>query len=196
VLLADLWPLERDTVLERGIALASDDDWEVREWAAHIFGAALNRDFAAEYPAMLELAAHPHEGVRRAIALAVMDAARRDRPERAAPLLAIVERLLPDTSEYVRRNLGPFALGAALLRAYPDETHLALDRWVSSASELTRWNVAMACGSAAALRHSAATRALLDRLMTGDSRLVRSAARAALRRHQRHAASGAAGSRC
>ncbi|MGH9175992.1 MAG: hypothetical protein ACRD1H_16620, partial [Vicinamibacterales bacterium] len=42
VLLARLWDLDRASVTDRAITLAADLDWEVREWAASIFGLALD----------------------------------------------------------------------------------------------------------------------------------------------------------
>jgi 3-methyladenine DNA glycosylase AlkC len=131
---------------------------------------------------MCALTSHPQTNVRRAIVLAAMDAAARHKPERAAPLLALVEPLLPDRAEYVRKNLGPFAIGAALLPAYPEQTFPMLRAWAGRENEVTRWNVAMACSSAAAARYPAAASAILRALATDERRFVRGAVRSAARK--------------
>ncbi|HUG14053.1 MAG TPA: hypothetical protein VMM78_03455 [Thermomicrobiales bacterium] len=181
IALADCLPVDRAAVMQRALALAADSDWEVREWAAGIFGAALDSDFDAEYPALLALTAHADDRVRRAVALAAMAAADARKPERAQRLLALLEPLLADHSAYVRRNLGPFAIGAGLLAAYPDATHAALRDWARRDDAITRWNVAAACGSAAARRSPQPLLAVLDLLALDERRMVRSAARAARR---------------
>ena len=187
VLLADLWPEDRDGVFERGLTLAQDDEWEVREWAAGIFGTALDRDFEAEYAAMLELTAHASDRVRRAVVLAAMQAAGAKRPERAAPLLALLEPLLPDAAECVRKNLGPFAIGDKMLGQYPETTLGRLEAWAAREDVWTRWNVAMAATSANAGRHSRRLAPLLERLADDERSPVRSAVRAGLRNLARRA---------
>ena len=182
ILLADLWRSDREIVLDRAIQLATDLDWEVREWAAGIFGAALDRDFDGEYPTMDTLVVHPEPGVRRAVALAAMRAASAGKPERAGPLIALLERLLTDRDDYVRKNLGPFAIGDGLMRAYPDATIAALATWATRDDETTRWNVAMACGSGAARRYPDRVQPILEEFAGDDRRLVRQAVRTARRR--------------
>jgi HEAT repeat protein len=182
ILLADLWQQDRQHVLDRAIQLATDPDWEVREWAAGIFGAALDRDFVGEYPTMRALVSHPEPGVRRAIALAAMRAADTDSPQRAQPLIDLLEPLLTDRDDYVRKNLGPFAIGDGLMRAYPDATLDALAAWALRDDEITRWNVAMACGSGAARRHQEHILPILATLANDDRRLVLQAVRTARRR--------------
>jgi hypothetical protein len=51
---------------------------------------------------------------------------------------------LRDRDPYIRRNLGPFALGEGLLRHYPGATLEALRKWSKGKDEIQRWNVAMA----------------------------------------------------
>ncbi len=185
ILLADLWPNDRQAVLDRAVRLAVDPDWEVREWAAGIFGTALDRDFSSEYPTMQALVTHPEPGVRRAIALAAMRAAEPSKPDRAEPLIALLEPLLTDRDDYVRKNLGPFAIGDGLMRAYPDATFNALAGWAGRDDEITRWNVAMACGSGVARRYPDRAQTILDQLASDDRRLVRQAARTARGRIQK-----------
>jgi len=139
--------------VERAIhRLARDDDWEVREAAASLLGDALERAFE-EYlrPAQTWVAAGDAR-LRRAVVVAAKYAARSRHPERAEPLLDLIEPALADHDEYVRRNLGPFAIGDQLLRSYPDETFARLERWSRDPDENVRWNVASAFTSASGAR--------------------------------------------
>jgi len=139
--------------VERAInRLARDDDWEVREAAASLLGDGLEGAFD-EYlrPAQAWVAVGDPR-LRRAVVVAAKYAARSRRPERAEPLLDLIEPALADHDEYVRRNLGPFAIGDQLLRSYPDATFARLERWSREPDENVRWNVASAFTSASGAR--------------------------------------------
>ena len=110
------------------LVLADDADWEVRECAAGLFARVLERDFERGLALFAKWTAHRSPNVRRAVALAAKSAAQERRPGRARPLLDLVERLLSDAAEYVRKNLGPFAIGDGFLRAYPEATLARLRR--------------------------------------------------------------------
>ena len=135
--------------VERAIhRLARDDDWEVRETAASLLGDALERDFDAYLKPAQAWVATGDARLRRAVVVAAKYAARSRHPERAETLLDLVEPALVDHDEYVRRNLGPFAIGDQLLRSYPDATFARLERWSREPDENVRWNVAAAFTSA------------------------------------------------
>ena len=139
--------------VERAIhRLARDDDWEVRETAASLLGDALERAFG-EYlrPAQVWMAAGDPR-LRRAVIVAAKYAARSRHPERADTLLDLIEPAMSDHAEYVRRNLGPFAIGDQLLRSYPDATFARLERWSREPDENVRWNVASTFTSASGAR--------------------------------------------
>jgi hypothetical protein len=91
----------------------------------------LQDNFDEVYTLYQEWARHPSENVRRAVVLAVMPVVRDEEfgAERAEACLRLLEPLLADRSQYVRQNLGPFAIGAAILNRYPDLTFATLERW-------------------------------------------------------------------
>ena len=135
--------------VERAIhRLARDEDWEVREAAASLLGDCLERAFN-EYlrPAQAWIATGDVR-LRRAVVVAAKYAARSRHPERADALLDLIEPALSDHDEYVRRNLGPFAIGDQLLRSYTDATFARLERWARDPDENVRWNVASVFTSA------------------------------------------------
>lgn len=156
--------------VERAIhRLARDDDWEVRESAASLLGDCLERAFD-EYvaPARAWVAASDTR-LRRAVVVAAKYTARSRHPERAEPLLDLIEPALAEHDEYVRRNLGPFAIGDQLLRSYPDATFARLERWARDPDENVRWNVASAFTSASGAKVAERAFGMLA-FLAGDQR--------------------------
>jgi HEAT repeat protein len=152
-------------VLERG---ADDENWEVRETA----GSVLARLIVAAPLPFTRLARtwsrSPSPNLRRAVVLALKYAVREE-PRRAEEFLDILDPLAADGDEYVRKNLGPFAVGDAFLRVAPDPTMKRLERWARSKDEWTRWNAVSAFTAAGARRHAAEALPLL-RIAAGDRR--------------------------
>lgn len=139
--------------VERAIhRLARDDDREVREAGASLLGDALERDFDAYLRTAQSWMASAEPRMRRAVVVAAKYAARSRDPERADALLDLIEPALSDHDEYVRRSLGPFAIGDQLLRSYPEATLARLERWSRDPDENVRWNVAATFTSASSAR--------------------------------------------
>jgi HEAT repeat protein len=162
--------------------LAEDPHWAVREAAGGLLGTLLDRDFNHVRQRLDVLRHNKSENVRRAVVIAVKYAARRDRPERVPELLSLLEPLLRAQEAYVRRNLGPYTIGDALLRVDPKETLRTLREWSRDRDPMVRWNVAMAFSSAIGSFHWPAAKATLERLARGPEPLVRNAVAKAMRR--------------
>lgn len=131
------------------LRLADDSDWTVRESAGDACGRLLRKDFTGMMEVLREWREHPSENVRKAVVIAAMKAAKTRRLEWAEPLLKLIEPLLFDRHPHLRRNLGPLALGGALLFYYPDMTFEYLVKWSTSNDEQVLWNVAMAFSASA-----------------------------------------------
>ena len=162
--------------------LARDDDWEVRETGATLVGHLLADAFEEFLPIAREWMSSSDTRLRRAVVVGAKYAARARRPERAEALLDLIEPALRDRDSYVRKNLGPFAIGDQFLRSYPDQTFARLDRWAEDEDEMVRWNVAKAFSAASAARHAERAIPLLEALGHDQSGLVRRAAISARRR--------------
>jgi 3-methyladenine DNA glycosylase AlkC len=93
-------------------------------------------------------------------------------PERAEPILRLHDVLITDRAEYVRVNLGPFAIGAMVLRHYPEATLKRLRKWARLEYEAARWNVAMVWTSAGAHKFAEAGVQLLTQLAADERRFV------------------------
>ncbi len=162
-------PGEAITELRR---LAADANWEVREWAGSATGNAFGDHFDELYPVMEDWLRDPSQFVRRAVAIALMGAADKKRPERAGPLLALADMLVRDPAEEVKRNTGPFAVGNALLGQYPAETLEHVKAWARSDEQIVRWNAAMVFVAANARKHVAAGLEILSALAADKRRPV------------------------
>jgi hypothetical protein len=182
LLLASRYESDRAGVLKAAEALADDAHAEVREAAGGLLGALLDRDFDRVRRHLEGLRASRSPHLRRAVVAAARHAARRDRPERVGALLDLLEPLLREPEPYVRRSLGPLALGDALLRTDPKTTLQRLREWSHERDPMVRWNVAMAFSTAIGSFHWPAARAMLDRLARGPEPLVRMAVAKAVKR--------------
>ena len=182
LLLASRFQEDPAGVLQMAETLAEDPHWAVREAAGGLLGTLLDRDFNHVRQRLDVLRHNKSENVRRAVVIAVKYAARRDRPERVPELLSLLEPLLRAQEAYVRRNLGPYTIGDALLRVDPKETLRTLREWSRDRDPMVRWNVAMAFSSASGSFHWPAAKATLERLARGPEPLVRNAVAKAMRR--------------
>lgn len=166
------------------LQLADDDNWGVREGASWGFARVLQDRFDEVYPLFQEWARHPSENVRRAVVLSVMPVVR-DRKrgiERVEACLCLLEPLLADRSQYVRKNLGAFAIGAAILNHHPDLTFATLERWRDQYDdEGVRWNLAMAVSASGGVAHVERALAFLHSLADDPRRAVRRAVASAVR---------------
>jgi HEAT repeat protein len=182
LLLASRYPDDPIGVLRSAETLAEDPHWEVREAAGGLLGTLLDRDFDRMRGRLEVLRSSRSENLRRSVVLAVKYAARRDKPERVPDLLALLQPLMRDEGAYVRRNLGPSAIGDALLRVDPKETLKCLREWSRDRDQTVRWNVAMAFSSGIGSFHWPAAKSILERLAKGPEPLVRNAVAKAMRR--------------
>lgn len=162
--------------------LARDDDWEVREYGATVTGRLLSVAFDAFLATARDWVRGSEPRPRRAVVVGAKYAARERRPDRAEALLDLIEPALRDHDEYVRKNLGPFAIGDQFLRSYPDATRARIAKWARDDDPNVRWNAAMVFAAASAARHADLGVPLLDELARDPSGFVRRAAASAQRR--------------
>ena len=174
------WLSQPDEVRARLLQLADDGDWWVREAAHSTMGSFLVDQFDDFYPVLQAWTRHPSANVRRGVAIAARKAANERKEEWTERLLDLVEPLLTDREEYVRKNLGPYAIGDGLLRCCPQPTLARLRRWAGDPREEVRWNVAMAFRSFGGDRHLQEALEILSDLSADERRFVWRAAASAL----------------
>lgn len=163
------------------VELAEDDDWERCEDAAWLLSELLASHFEDVYKRRSEWVRDPSANVRRAVVVAVKRAAQGRESGRGESFLDLLEPLLSDRDEYVRKNLGPFAIGDGLLRCYPELTLSRLESWSQRENEETRWNVAMAFSTAEGAKHLEPALRILTPMAADQRRFVWRAVASAMR---------------
>jgi HEAT repeat protein len=88
---------------------------------------------------------------------------------------------MAEEAEYIRKNLGPFAIGDGLLSRFPEQVLAACGKWVKSKDANVRWNVAMIFTAAAAKKFAADGKVLLKVLENDPDPMVLRAAKKAAR---------------
>lgn len=179
-LLASGWPENKD--VEVYIKKAADDaDWIVREYAAGTFATLLEKDFSHFSKLYLKWLKTESVNVKRAIALAVKYESKSADSTKWKTYFDLINPLMEEDAEYIRKNLGPFAIGDGLLSRYPDQILSSCKKWIKSKNEHVRWNTAMIFTAAAARKFAKEGKPILRSLEKDDSTFVSRAAKKALK---------------
>ncbi|MCF6409281.1 HEAT repeat domain-containing protein [Pseudalkalibacillus salsuginis] len=155
--------------------ISDDENWEVREWAAGGCGEVLAKHYDTFYPVINVWKEDESEKVRRATVLAIMYASKSLDESHAPELLRILEPLMQDESDYVKKNLGAFAIGDGLLKRYPNYVITWLKSLVESENVNIRWNIAMVFSAAAARPFHEKGERLLAMLESDDRKPIQRA---------------------
>ncbi len=179
-LLDAFWKDHRKDVERLTLNLARDEEHEVRLYAASTMARIIRSNFRAYFRYMRLWSRHADPSVRRQVIIATVAVADAAHPEWAKPLLDLLEPHMSDRDPYIRRNLGPFALGQGMLRVYPEETLERFERWLPSMDEIVRWNLGMAFATPVIPVDRERTLLILKSLASDGRRFVWGAAAAAL----------------
>ncbi len=171
-LLLNLWEEHRLRAEKWLKELADDEHWVVREDAHNAWGRLLGKHFEEIQPILQRWTRSSSANLRRCVAIAVRKAGNLKRVDLAEPLISLLEPLLSDKTPYVRKNLGPFAIGDGLLRCYPRVTIKYLHKWTHREDEGTRWNVTMALASYGGNKNWQEGIKILGALATDERRYV------------------------
>lgn len=174
------WPKNKD-VQKLIKAAADDEDWQVRETAAGVFATLLEKDFAHFSKLYQKWVLTESINVKRAVALAVKYESRSEDPKKWKAYLSLIDPLMSEEAEYIRKNLGPFAIGDGLLARFPKETLTACKKWALSENENVKWNTAMIFTAAAAKKFANEGKRILEVLSEDQNPFVSKAAKKALK---------------
>jgi hypothetical protein len=161
------------------LAAADDENWIVREYAAGAFARMLALDFEHFSTLYLKWVNSESVNVKRAIALAVKYDAREVVKAKWKTYYKLIDPLMGEEAEYIRKNLGPFAIGDSLLSRFPEQVLIACRKWIKSENANVRWNVAMIFTAAAARNYAAEGIVLLRALEKDIDPVVARAAKKA-----------------
>lgn len=155
--------------------LARDESWRVRERVAMALKYVNEHAFEQVEDAWHEWATHENNYVRRACEVGLMGAP----PAHVGPALAILDHLVADSDDYVKKSCGGFAVSSVASQD-PAIGREYLDRWSRADDLRTRWNVAKAVGGPYG-RETDHALDLAYRLSADDEYRVRRATAASLR---------------
>lgn len=111
IILLRLWEKDKNKAGKILENLADDEHWLVREYAHGVWGALLKKHFQQAFPLLQSWSSWPSANLRRCVAIAVRSAGNLRKEELAKPLIQLLEPILSDKDAYVRKNLGPYAIG-------------------------------------------------------------------------------------
>jgi hypothetical protein len=155
------------------VKLCDSADWEIREYAGESLANFLKHHFGTFEDALLGLRKSPSENIRRGVVLAMKYLGKHRGVVKPAKLLSVLGAYMDDPSPYVRKNLGPFAIGDAMLLYYPAETLTFLKRHAKSRSEISRWNVGSAFTTSVGSKLGEDAMPILKRLSRDSDIMVR-----------------------
>jgi hypothetical protein len=164
---------------------ANDENWIVREYAAGTFAALLEKDFVHYSGLYLRWIKTESVNIKRAIALAVKYESKSADPKKWKTYFDLIDPLMGEEAEYIRKNLGPFAIGDGLLSRYPVQIVSSCKKWMKSDNENVRWNTAMIFTAAAARNFTKDGKIILQFLERDKSPFVTRAAKKALKTLQK-----------
>lgn len=179
-LIASGWSNQKDieSLMKKA---ANDEDWIVREYAAGAFAKLLEKDSLHFSGVFRKWVRVETVNVKRAIALAVKYDAKSADLKKWRMYFDLIDPLMSEEAEYIRKNLGPFAIGDGLLSRFPKQVLDACNNWVFSNDENVRWNVAMIFTAAAARKYTKEGKVILKTLVNDKNRFVSRAAYKAMR---------------
>jgi 3-methyladenine DNA glycosylase AlkD len=159
------------------IKIADDKNWEVRESAGGAFAGVLNEN-PELYDYMCKLCTHESENVRRAVLFSALGLL--DNEKNLPKAFKLFEKLLPDSSVYVKKNLGPFILGSYFANRYPQKAQKQILKWAKKKEEHLRWNLAMTYNNSFGNKYPQFAFEALSLLINDDRPVVKRAVKSTL----------------
>ncbi|HWA05398.1 MAG TPA: HEAT repeat domain-containing protein, partial [Ignavibacteria bacterium] len=159
--------------------ITDDANWELREYAAGALGGTLaaNPEF---YSTLKKWVKDNSENIRRGVVLAATALRDKNDPAKIKKAFDLFEPLMYDSSQYVKKNLGPFILGSYYGNNMPDIVLAFLYRMIKVKDQHVRWNVAMAFNNSFGNHHPNEAIKYLRILANDDTPLVQRAVKSTL----------------
>ncbi len=159
--------------------ITNDANWEVREYAAGALAATLSTH-PEFYSTLKKWVKDKSENIRRGVVMSVVALRDKKDPAKIKKAFALFEPLMYDSSQYVKKNLGPFILGSYFGNALPIEVFKFLDRIIKIKNEHVRWNIAMVFNNSFGNRYPNEAMKYLRILAKDESRVVQRAVKSTL----------------
>lgn len=121
------------------------------------------------------------ENIRRAIVIGLKYLGKYRELSLSRDILEILALFMDDDSKYVQKNLGPFAIGDAMINYDSIGTLDLLKKYADSDNPNIKWNVASAFSTAAGAKHGDSGFHILTRLIHDSNKSVRQMALTSLK---------------
>ncbi|WP_353852958.1 hypothetical protein [Dehalobacter restrictus] len=156
--------------------MAKSDDWEIREEAAKLFAVFLLCDFSRNLKWIASNLQNKNENMRRATMLALKYACLNiDEKSKLRKMVNLLDTLLYDGSEYVRKSFDSFTIGDAFLYKCPDIVEAKLDEWLSRNDTLVNCAIIRVFRSSGGTRTWPLAKKYLDIFKGSDDRKIQKA---------------------
>jgi|SRR5581483_11307193 len=170
-----------DKQLEDAIRfLSTHADWELREEAAMMFRTLIKRNFDHWFNVMKDFVNSDSVNLKRAAVVGAMTKLSKEQTKKIVE--AIFQPNLPYNHVYMKKNLGPFAIGSHLLKNEPVLTFSYLNKWIKNKNENVRWNVLMAFSQAQGKKYREQALKYVRQVEQDPSKTVQRAVKAIKRR--------------
>lgn len=158
--------------------VTNDENWEVREYAAGALASTL-KNFPGFYKTLKKWSKDSSVNIRRGVVMSAAGLIGSDKKS-VKKAFSLLEPLMYDKSVYIKKNLGPFILGAYFGNNYPAETFKQLDLWFKIKDENVRWNIIMAFNNSFGNKYPMEALKYLKLLSGDNSRVVQRAIKSTL----------------
>lgn len=163
------------------IKYADHSNWEIREYAGERIGEFLRYNFRDYRKDLIKLRASDSENIRRGVVIGLKYLGKYRELSLSRDILEILALYMDDESKYVKKNLGPFAIGDAMINYDSIGTLDLLERYADSDNPNIKWNVASAFSTAAGAKHGDSGFHILTRLIHDNNKSVRQMALTSLK---------------
>lgn len=164
---------DRCEIFDILIKYADHDNWEIREYAGERLGEFLRYNFHERKKSLIRMRNSHSENVRRAVVIGLKYLGKYRELSISQDILEILGHYMDDESKYVKKNLGPFALGDAMINYDSARTLDFLERYARSDNPNVKWNVAAVFSTASSAKHSNVGFNILSNLIYDTDKSVR-----------------------
>lgn len=152
---------------------ADHENWEIREYAGEMIGEFLRYNFRNYKKRLIHLRRSDSENIRRSVVIGLKYLGKYRELSLSQDILEILGWYMDDESNYVKKNLGPFAIGDAMIEYDSAHTLTCLRRWTLHSNPNVKWNVASVFSTAAGAKYCDVGVELLGKLIYDDDMSVR-----------------------
>jgi len=160
-----------------------NDNWEIREFASEAAGNILSIDFDS-FSNVIEKWAESGDGrLMRSAALALRRYSYSMPSSNCDRIMDMLDRMMKNNDPYLRRNLGPYAIGDGILGNCKETAEIRIREWARSENQEIRKNTVLIFKARKSSRNQEFSREILNILAHDKDARIRSMAKTMLVKH-------------